>query len=109
MAMLPYITDRTKVIWLCNPNNPTGGIYTEEEQTAFLDKVPEDILVVIDEAYYEYAVACDKYPDSIKQLANRKNNRKLGNVSSKRDLLPIYSPHFSITVTSGIMLEANTV
>lgn len=73
MAMLPYITDRTKVIWLCNPNNPTGGIYTEEEQTAFLDKVPEDILVVIDEAYYEYAVACDKYPDSIKQLANRKN------------------------------------
>ncbi len=73
MAMLPYMNDRTKVIWLCNPNNPTGGIYTEEEQAAFLDKVPEDVLVILDEAYYEYATACDQYPDSIKQLQNRKN------------------------------------
>lgn len=73
VAMLPYITDRTKVIWLCNPNNPTGGIFTEEEQTAFLNQVPEDILVIIDEAYYEYAATVGSYPNSLKQLKNRKN------------------------------------
>lgn len=73
MAMLPYINDRTKIIWLCNPNNPTGGIYTDEEQTAFLDKVPENVLVIIDEAYYEYAANSSQYPNSIKQLTKRKN------------------------------------
>jgi len=73
MALLPYITDRTKVVWLCNPNNPTGGIYTEKEQVEFLNRVPKDVLVVIDEAYYEYAAACSQYPDSIKELASRKN------------------------------------
>jgi len=73
MAMLPYITEKTKVIWLCNPNNPTGGIYTEEEQRAFLGAVPENILVVIDEAYFEYATGSDSYPDSQKILANKKN------------------------------------
>jgi len=73
LAMLPYVTDRTKVIWLCNPNNPTGGIFSEKEQTEFLERVPENILVVIDEAYYEYACHAEEYPDSLAQLKTRKN------------------------------------
>ncbi|MBE7022558.1 MAG: histidinol-phosphate transaminase [Ruminococcaceae bacterium] len=73
LAMLPYITERTKVIWLCNPNNPTGGIYSEKEQLAFLEAVPEHILVVLDEAYFEYAKGHADYPDSRALLPEKKN------------------------------------
>ena len=66
-AFLEKINDRTKIIWLCNPNNPTGTIVTEEEQRAFIKKVPKDVLIILDEAYYEYAVGGD-YPNSIKLL-----------------------------------------
>ncbi len=71
--MLDYITDKTRIIWLCNPNNPTGGMYTQAEQEAFLKAVPDNILVVIDEAYYEYACGEKNYPDSFEALKNRKN------------------------------------
>ena len=50
------IDDNTSVIWLCSPNNPTGGLIKHADLIAFLEKVPENILVVIDEAYYEYIV-----------------------------------------------------
>lgn len=71
--LLTAITPKTKVIWLCNPNNPTGGMYTEQEQRAFFEKVPDHVLVVIDEAYYEYAVSNPDYPDSLAMLKDRKN------------------------------------
>ena len=73
LSLLPYITPKTKVIWLCNPNNPTGGMYTEKEQTEFLAKVPENVLVVIDEAYFEYACENAEYPNSLAQLKDKKN------------------------------------
>jgi len=57
-SMLAAITDRTKLIFLCNPNNPTGTVYTKAAFEAFLAEVPENILVVIDEAYFEYV--CDE-------------------------------------------------
>jgi histidinol-phosphate aminotransferase len=66
-AFLDNITKNTRIIWICNPNNPTGTIITHEEQKAFLEKVPSDILVVLDEAYYEY-VQCDDYPESTQLL-----------------------------------------
>lgn len=66
------ITEETKVIWVCNPNNPTGTIINEEELVQFLDQVPTDILVVLDEAYYEY-VTDDNYPSSIKLLDRYSN------------------------------------
>ncbi len=72
-ALLPYVTKKTKVIWLCNPNNPTGAIYGAEAQNAFLEKVPEDILVVIDEAYYEYACHEKDFPHSLQALHKHKN------------------------------------
>ncbi|MBQ4518548.1 MAG: histidinol-phosphate transaminase [Clostridia bacterium] len=71
--LLSAITPKTKVIWLCNPNNPTGGMYTEKEQLSFFEKVPENVLVVVDEAYYEYAAGNADYPNSLALLKDRKN------------------------------------
>lgn len=62
-TILQEITDQTKMIYLCNPNNPTGSVFTEKEVMSFLDQVPERILVVMDEAYYEFAVSLsEEYP-----------------------------------------------
>jgi histidinol-phosphate aminotransferase len=59
--MLAAIDEQTNVIWLCSPNNPTGTYIPENKLIEFLEKVPSDILVVLDEAYYEYVVAEDYY------------------------------------------------
>ena len=53
-AMAASITDRTRLIFVCNPNNPTGTAVPGDELLAFLDAVPPDILVVLDEAYREF-------------------------------------------------------
>ncbi len=66
-AMAAAVNERTKLIMLCNPNNPTGTIVTQEEQENFLKELPADILVIIDEAYYEY-VTDPAYPQSIELL-----------------------------------------
>jgi histidinol-phosphate aminotransferase len=55
--MAGAITDRTRVVFLCSPNNPTGPVISSEELAGFLDVVPPSVLVMLDEAYYEYAVA----------------------------------------------------
>lgn len=62
-----------KVLWLCNPNNPTGTIYRAVQQKTLLDAVPDDVLVVIDEAYYEYACGDAEYPNSLAEAMNRDN------------------------------------
>lgn len=71
--MRSAITEKTRVVWLCNPNNPTGGMFTKEAQNAFLEQVPDNVLVVLDEAYFEYAKDREDYPDSISLLKTRKN------------------------------------
>ncbi|MGP4011167.1 histidinol-phosphate transaminase [Streptomyces sp. 4N124] len=53
-AMAAAITDRTRLIFICNPNNPTGTVISRSDIETFLDRVPADCLVVIDEAYIEY-------------------------------------------------------
>jgi histidinol-phosphate aminotransferase len=63
-AMAAAITDRTRVVFVCNPNNPTGQVITEQELVSFLDRVPADVLVVLDEAYREFN-AGDDLPDGI--------------------------------------------
>ncbi|WP_423798950.1 histidinol-phosphate transaminase [Neobacillus sp. SAB-20_R2A] len=60
-GFLTAIDDQTNVIWVCSPNNPTGTYIPENKLIPFLDQVPEHILVVLDEAYYEYVVAEDYY------------------------------------------------
>jgi len=64
-AMASRITDKTKIIFIANPNNPTGTINTKTEMDSFMEKVPEGVLVIVDEAYYEYISSPD-YADSMK-------------------------------------------
>jgi histidinol-phosphate aminotransferase len=71
-AMLERVTKRTKIIWVCNPNNPTSTIVTKSEVEAFLNHVPSEIMVVLDEAYAEYIVT-EEYPDSLSLLRNYPN------------------------------------
>lgn len=58
-AMKEKINDLTKIVYICNPNNPTGSIVTREAIDQFMDGLPDDILVVFDEAYYEYVDSSD--------------------------------------------------
>ena len=55
-AMLALITDKTKMVYLANPNNPTGSHFTREEFERFYSRVPEHVLVIHDEAYYDFAI-----------------------------------------------------
>src|ERR1700735_798782 len=59
------VNDRTKIIYLANPNNPTGTIFTRQEFDAFYKHVPERVLIILDEAYFEYAQGNPRYPDSM--------------------------------------------
>lgn len=63
-AMLAAVGPRTRVVFVCNPNNPTGTAVARERLHAFLDAVPEDVLVVLDEAYVEY-VRGDRVVDGV--------------------------------------------
>lgn len=70
--MASKITKKTKIIFIANPNNPTGTINTAAEVDAFMKKVPKGVLVVMDEAYYEY-VSSSEYADSMKYLGKGKD------------------------------------
>ncbi len=65
-AMLEKITDRTKIIFICNPNNPTGTIVTRAEVERFMAAVPPHVLVVFDEAYNEY-VESPEYTNALEE------------------------------------------
>ncbi|MGI5324923.1 histidinol-phosphate transaminase [Actinomadura nitritigenes] len=71
-AMADAITEKTRLVFLCNPNNPTGTVVPRAEIEAFLDRVPEDCLVVLDEAYREY-VRDDAVPDGLTMYGDRPN------------------------------------
>ncbi|ASA22913.1 histidinol-phosphate transaminase [Paenibacillus donghaensis] len=71
-AMLARVTDRTKIIWICNPNNPTGTIVPEDALVTFLDSVPSQVMVVLDEAYCEYVTDLS-YSDGVKLLERYPN------------------------------------
>jgi histidinol-phosphate aminotransferase len=65
-AMLDAVTPRTKVVYVCHPNNPTGTMNTRAELDAYFDVVPEHVLTVLDQAYLEYIDDPD-YPDGIEE------------------------------------------
>lgn len=70
--MVEHITKKTKIIYLANPNNPTGTMFGKKEFENFMKKVPDNIIVVLDEAYREYVEDKD-YPDGLKYLKKYKN------------------------------------
>jgi histidinol-phosphate aminotransferase len=64
-ALAARITEKTKIVYLANPNNPTGTIFTRHEFDSFYQHVPERVLIILDEAYFEYAKDNPRYPDSM--------------------------------------------
>jgi histidinol-phosphate aminotransferase len=71
-AMAEAITDATRVVFVCNPNNPTSTAVRRRELEAFLDRVPEQVLVVLDEAYREY-VRDEDVPTGLTLYRDRPN------------------------------------
>ncbi|MGW7275599.1 histidinol-phosphate transaminase [Streptomyces sp. NPDC054864] len=71
-AMADAITDRTRLIFVCNPNNPTGTVVRRAELERFLDRVPSDVLVVLDEAYREF-IRDPEVPDGVEIYRERPN------------------------------------
>ncbi|MFH9858687.1 histidinol-phosphate transaminase [Streptomyces sp. NPDC017202] len=71
-AMADAITERTRLIFVCNPNNPTGTVVRRAELERFLDRVPSDVLVVLDEAYREF-VRDAEVPDGVVLYRERPN------------------------------------
>ncbi len=65
VAMGKAVTDRTKLVFLANPNNPTGTVMWKAEVEAFLNDLPETATLILDEAYYEFAADEAEYPNSL--------------------------------------------
>jgi histidinol-phosphate aminotransferase len=71
-AMADAVTDRTRLVFVCNPNNPTGTTVTRDAAERFLERVPRDLLVVFDEAYREFVTA-PNFPDGLALLRDHEN------------------------------------
>ena len=71
-AILQCVNDRTKLIFIANPNNPTGTIVTADEVEAFMRILPEHVVVVFDQAYQEYVSRAD-YPDTLRYVRDGRN------------------------------------
>jgi histidinol-phosphate aminotransferase len=82
-AMAERITEKTKIIFIANPNNPTGTINTVSEMNRFMERVPGHVIVAVDEAYFEYVTHAD-YPDSLDYL------KEGGNILALRTFSKIY-------------------
>jgi len=72
-AMLAAVTPRTKIIWIANPNNPTATIVRRAAFEKFLNALPDGIVVVLDEAYYEFAADEADYPSSVDYVKAGRN------------------------------------
>ncbi|MDH5739293.1 MAG: histidinol-phosphate transaminase [Nitrospira sp.] len=71
-SMARAITPRTRLLFLCNPNNPTGTMVPAEAVDRFMARVPEDVIVVFDEAYFEY-VRNSQFPDAMAYVKQGRN------------------------------------
>jgi histidinol-phosphate aminotransferase len=65
-GLLAAITPRTKLVYICHPNNPTGTMNTQDELDAYFEQVPAHVLTVVDQAYFEYIDRPD-YPDAVER------------------------------------------
>ncbi len=74
-AMLAATTSRTRLVFLCSPNNPTGDIVTAAELDRFIDRLPADVALVLDEAYHEFAHD-PEYPNGV-ELVRRHPHRAI--------------------------------
>src|SRR5437763_2220251 len=65
-ALLAAVTARTKLVYICHPNNPTGTMNTTAELDAYFERVPDGVLTVLDQAYFEY-IDRDDYPAAVER------------------------------------------
>lgn len=101
-AVLGAVSERTRVVWLCNPNNPTGTYFTKKQLQAFLAKLPDNILVVLDEAYIDFVYGED-FPDGLGLF------REYGNVISLRTFSKVYglaSLRIGYAIANSALIEA---
>lgn len=70
--MASCINEKTRLIFIASPNNPTGTINTKDEMEEFIQKIPDHVIVVVDQAYYEYVIRHD-YPDCLSYFREGKN------------------------------------
>jgi len=71
-AMADAVTPRTRLLFVCNPNNPTGTMVSASEVDTMMARLPEQVIVVFDEAYYEYAHSRD-FPDTLRLVKQNRN------------------------------------
>lgn len=74
--LLKSISVNTKIIYLANPNNPTGSMFSKEEFLEFFSKVPKNILVLLDEAYFSYCIDFNEYPNGLQIFKELSNEEK---------------------------------
>lgn len=72
-GFIEKLNDKTKLIYVCNPNNPTGNIMPKDDIQYLVDNVPEDVVIIFDEAYYDYAKVNKDYPETLSILKARPN------------------------------------
>jgi len=70
--MASHISEKTRLIFIASPNNPTGTINTQDEMQEFMDRIPGHVIVVVDQAYYEY-VTSSEYPECLSYFRDGKN------------------------------------
>jgi len=81
-GMLKAMNGKTKAVFIANPDNPTGSYVTDGELREFIEKVPEDVLVFLDEAYYEFASGGD-YPETLDLIERADRNIVIARTFSK--------------------------
>ena len=97
-AMLAAVNEKTKLFFLCSPNNPTGHIASQEEIDRLVNELPEDVVLIFDEAYYELAAISEDYPkDNIKVIEKRPNTLVLRSFSKTYGLAGV---RFGYIITS---------
>ncbi|MFO0754803.1 MAG: histidinol-phosphate transaminase [Thermodesulfovibrionales bacterium] len=104
--MADAVTPRTKMVFVANPNNPTGTINRKDEFARFMERVPDGVLVVLDEAYYEYVVDPD-YPDTLRYFTGGRDVLVLRTFSKAYGLAGLRAGYG--IAKSGIIAEMNKI
>jgi len=73
-TMADLINENTRIIYVANPNNPTGTVVRKDAMDRFLDRVPDHVLVVLDEAYFEFAMHLPDFPNSLDYVRSGREN-----------------------------------
>ena len=71
-GIIQTINEKTKIIFICNPNNPTGTMVDKKAVDKFIKQIPENVVIVFDEAYYDY-VEDESYPNSLSYVLEENN------------------------------------